>query len=185
MFLLPDGYTVDESFPWARSTEHPLHPEGLMPALWAIRRQGLGSLQPNIVLWWLLWVQFPELYSRFSLVIYRIHSVSSAWDFPSGWVVKNPPASAGDARDAGFISGLGRSPGEGNGNPLQYSCLENSMDRGTWWATVHGIAEMNMTYHACTMYAYKCVLWIDTPILIIHFQGQMSKFYNLHRPIFR
>ena len=66
--------------------------------------------------------------------------------------------SANNAGDAGFISGLGRSPGEGNGNPLQYSCLENSMDRGTWWATVHGIAEMNMTYHACTMYAYKCVL---------------------------
>ena len=62
--------------------------------------------------------------------------------FPGGSVVKNTPANAGDA---GFISGLGRSPGEGNGNPLQYSCLENSMDRGTWWATVHGIAEMNMT----------------------------------------
>ena len=53
--------------------------------------------------------------------------------------------SANNAGDAGFISGLGRSPGEGNGNPLQYSCLENFMDRGTWWATVHGIAEMNMT----------------------------------------
>ena len=42
--------------------------------------------------------------------------------------------------DLGLIPGLGRSPGEGNGNPLQYSCLENSMDRGAWWATVHGIA---------------------------------------------
>ena len=48
--------------------------------------------------------------------------------FPSGSVVKNPPANAGDT---GSISGLGRSPGEGNGNSLQYSCLENSMDRGT------------------------------------------------------
>ena len=45
-------------------------------------------------------------------------------------VVKNPPASAGDVRDMGSIPGLGRSPGEGNGNPLQYSCLENTMDRG-------------------------------------------------------
>ena len=53
-------------------------------------------------------------------------------------VVKNLPASAGDARDVGSIPGSRRSLGVGNGNPLQYSCLENSMDRGTWRATVHG-----------------------------------------------
>ena len=51
--------------------------------------------------------------------------------------VKNPPASA---EDVGSISGLGRSPGGGNGDPLEYSCLDNSMDRGGWWAIVHGIA---------------------------------------------
>ena len=56
---------------------------------------------------------------------------------PSGMVAKNLPASAGDARDASLISGSGRSPGEGNGNSLQYSCLENSIDKGAWWATVH------------------------------------------------
>ena len=56
-------------------------------------------------------------------------------------VVKNPSASAGDARGVGSIPGWGRSPGEGNGNPLQYSCLENPMDRGAWWATVQGVAE--------------------------------------------
>ena len=50
-------------------------------------------------------------------------------------------ASACSAGDPGSISGSGRSPGEGNGNPPQYSCLENSMDRGTWWATVHGITK--------------------------------------------
>ena len=53
-------------------------------------------------------------------------------DFPSGIVVKNPPTDAGDARDAGLIPGSGRSPGVGNGTPLQYSCLENPMDRGAW-----------------------------------------------------
>ena len=53
-------------------------------------------------------------------------------------VVKNPPANAGVIRDAGLIPGLGTSPGEGHGNPLQY-CLENSVDRGTWQATVHGV----------------------------------------------
>ena len=53
-------------------------------------------------------------------------------DFPSGIVLKNPPTDAGDARDAGLIPGSGRSPGVGNGAPLQYSCLENPMDRGAW-----------------------------------------------------
>ena len=56
-------------------------------------------------------------------------------------VVKNPLANAGDVRDAGLIPGSGRSPGGGPGNPFQYSCLENPMDRGTWWATVPGVME--------------------------------------------
>ena len=56
-------------------------------------------------------------------------------------VVKNPPANSGDVRDADSIPGLGRSPGGGNGNPLQYSCLGNPMDRGAWWATDHAVAE--------------------------------------------
>ena len=53
-------------------------------------------------------------------------------------MVRNPPANSGDKGDAGLIPGSGRSPGEGNGNPLQYSCLENPMDRGPWRARVHG-----------------------------------------------
>ena len=61
--------------------------------------------------------------------------------FPGGRVVENPPANAGDAREAGSIPGLGRSSGVGNGSLLQCSCLENSMDRGVWWATVHGVAK--------------------------------------------
>ena len=56
-------------------------------------------------------------------------------------VVKTLPASAGGLGDAGWIPGSGRSPGGGHGNPLQYSCLENPMDRGAWRATVHGVAE--------------------------------------------
>ena len=56
-------------------------------------------------------------------------------------VVKNLPISAGDLKDAGSILGSGRSPGGGHGNPLQYSCLENPMDRGAWQATVHGVAK--------------------------------------------
>ena len=56
-------------------------------------------------------------------------------------VVKNPPDNAGDVRDSGSIPGSGRPPGEGHGNPLQYSCLEDPMDRGAWWATVPGVSE--------------------------------------------
>ena len=56
-------------------------------------------------------------------------------------VVKNLPANAGDVRDTGSLPGLGRSPGEGHGNPLQFSCLQNPMVRGAWWATVHRVAQ--------------------------------------------
>ena len=61
--------------------------------------------------------------------------------FPAGSVVKKLPADVGDT---GSIPGLGRSPGEGNGNPLQYSCLRNPMDRGAWWAAVHVVAESDI-----------------------------------------
>ena len=60
-------------------------------------------------------------------------------------MVKNLPANAGNAGDANLIPGWGRSPGVGNGNPLQYSCLGNPMDRGVWRATVHGVAESDTT----------------------------------------
>ena len=60
-------------------------------------------------------------------------------------MVKNPPANAGDAGDEGSIPGSGRPSGGGNGNPLQYSCLENPMDRGAWQAMVHGVAKESDT----------------------------------------
>ena len=63
-------------------------------------------------------------------------------------VVKNFLASAGDTKDMGSIPGLGRSPGEGNGNPFQYSYLESPMDRGAWWATVHRVTKESDTIEA-------------------------------------
>ena len=76
------------------------------------------------------------------------------WGFPGALVVKNLPANSGDIRDVGSIPGSGRSPGEGNGNPLQCSCLENPMDRGVWRATVHKVAKgptplKRLSTHAC------------------------------------
>ena len=69
--------------------------------------------------------------------------------FPGGSAVKNPPANAGDARDAGLIPGSERSLGVGNDNPFQYSCLEISIDTAAWWATVQGgHKESDMTEHA-------------------------------------
>ena len=62
-------------------------------------------------------------------------------------MVKNLPA---NSEDMGSVPGSGRSPGEGNDNPLQYSCLKNSMDRGAWWATVHGVTESDMMEHTPT-----------------------------------
>ena len=69
---------------------------------------------------------------------YFIHVVCICWGFPDGAVVNNPPANAGDARDVGSLPGSGGSSRIRNGNPLHYSCLENSIDEGAWRATVHG-----------------------------------------------
>ena len=80
------------------------------------------------------------------LINISVHPSRVNMGFPGGTVVKILSANAGDARDAGLIPGLGRSPRVRNGNPFQYSCLENSMDRKAWWAAVHGVAkELDMT----------------------------------------
>ena len=78
---------------------------------------------------WFLWLTNPSKVKLFN------HQDQAAL------VAKNLPATAGDARDVGSIPGLGRSSGGGHGNPLQYSCLENPMDRGAQWAIVHGVAK--------------------------------------------
>ena len=77
-----------------------------------------------------------SIYHQYHLLpIYHVSGL------PGGTVVKNLASNAGDARDAGLIPGLRRYPGEGNGNTLQCSCLENPMDRGAWQATIHGVAK--------------------------------------------
>ena len=75
------------------------------------------------------------------------------YDFPGGSEVK---ASAYNVGDLGSIPGLGRSPGEGNGNPLQYSCLENPMDGGAWWATVHRVTKSQTRLSDFTLFKSNC-----------------------------
>ena len=76
--------------------------------------------------------------------------------FPDGTLVKNLPTSAGETGDSSLIPGLGSSPGGGNGNPLQCSCLENSMDRGAWWAAIYGVTKSWTQQH---VHAHsQCVL---------------------------
>ena len=78
------------------------------------------------------------------LTIRQLHSSLMLVGFPGG---SDGNASAYNVEDLGSVPGLGKSPGEGNGNPLQYSCLKNPMDGGAWWATVHGIKESDTTEH--------------------------------------
>jgi len=83
-------------------------------------------------------------------------------------VVKKPAANAGEVRNACLILGLGRSPGRGHGNPLQYSCLENPMDRGAWQATVHRVAESDMT--EVTLHS-PMHTFLNMVLLLAHFSG--------------
>ena len=69
-------------------------------------------------------------------------------------MVNDPLANAGDIRDAGLISGSGRSPGGGNGNPLQYSCLKNPKDGGAWRVTVHGVAKSELQFMGSQRVSY-------------------------------
>ena len=73
-------------------------------------------------------------------------------------MVKNPPANVGDIRDGSLIPGSGRSAGGGHGNPLQYSCLENPMDRGAWQATAHGVAKNQTQLKRLSRHAHKTLL---------------------------
>ena len=109
-------------------------------------------LNVALLIWY--WLQYLHLLSFISLWV----------DFPGGSMVKNPPAKAGDM-ETESIPGSRRSSGVGNGNPLQYSWLENLMDRGAWWATVHGIAMSrtwlsNWTHTQTYPFRYKLVAYL-------------------------
>ena len=115
----------------------------------------------------ILWGIYPEVELLDHVVIY-LFIFEDLFLFGTSQVapvVKNPPASAGDARDMSLIPRSGKSPGGGNGTPLLYSCLENSMDRGTWQAIAHGVAksQTRLSTHSIqclvTLSIFSCVCW--------------------------
>ena len=90
-------------------------------------------------------------------------------------VVKNPPANAGDAGNVGLIPGSERSPGEGNGNPLQYSCLGNPLDREAWWAAVHRVTKSQTWLSDCT----QASLNFKIPICVFFYQDCFGRIKSL------
>ena len=97
--------------------------------------------------------------------------------FPGGASGIESTCKAGDTRDMGSIPGSGRFPGEENGNPLQYSCLGNSKDRGAWWATVQGIAESETTEHTHTLSPLKWKMELATHLNSFSFQSNISSLH--------
>ena len=95
-------------------------------------------------------------------------------------VEKNPSASADDIRDMGSVSGLGRSPGEGNGNLLQYSCLENSTAREAWWATVSGVAKSWTRLSAHTQCHQDPSVWLQMARFPSLWPNNIPLFINIH-----
>ena len=119
-----------------------------LPKLWELRAQKEMQVRPSPKsLCWASCMMFPCVSLPLLLLgvepfCFLLHNfwvnTDLLWGFPGGSMVKNPPVNAGDG---GLIPGSGRSPGGGNDNSLQYTCLENPMDRGAWWATVHGVTK--------------------------------------------
>ena len=133
--------------------------------VWPVLRIGNGnSLQYSCLenstdrgAWWATvgrikrsqtWLKWLSMHVHVCVYIYTQTHIY-IYGFPCGSVIKNPPANAGDTGVEGLIPGSERSPGEGNGNPVQYSYLENPVDRGPWWATVHGVAKRQTQLSVC------------------------------------
>ena len=164
---LNTGWQKQDAAEWLESAAPPfpllifLHGSSRTEAIWPWSKVGV---QVNIT-----WNNFLPFNDKFSWC-------SNSFGFPGGSVEKNPPTNAGDTEDMALIPGWGRSPGEGNGNLIQYSCLRNPMDRGTWWATVHEVAKSlrKLSMHAQFFWNYK--LKLGDIISHIHVQEKLVVF---------
>ena len=131
------------------------------PRFWTSGLQNCQRIQ-----FWVLKTIFIETQFIYNVVLVSGVQQSEMQSSQVALVVKNPPANAGDARDMSSIPGLGRSPGGGHGNPLQYSCLENPMDRGAWWATIHRVAKSWIRMRQLSTHIY---LYISLSVYIYCF----------------
>ena len=126
---------------------------------------GLGSF--SLLQWIFLTQELNQALLHCRWILYQLSYQGSLTftlrgpGLPGGSVVKNPPANAGDVGDAGLSPGLGRLPRVGNGNPLQYSCLENSTLRGAQWATVHGVTKSWTQLGMHTLSSPMKILWVN------------------------
>ena len=119
------------------------------------RKQGNSRKTSPVSLWESLWLWITTNCGRFlKRWEYQI-TLPVSWGFPGG---SDGKASTCNVGDLGSIPGLGRSPGEGNDNPLQYSCLKNSMNGGAWWTTVHGVTESDKTEWLHFLSFFSCLL---------------------------
>ena len=138
-----------------------LHGSSQTEAIWPWNKVGV---QVNTT-----WNNFLPFNDKFSWC-------SNSFGFPGGSVEKNPPTNAGDTEDMALILGWGRSPGEGNGNLIQYSCLRNPMDRGTWWVTVHEVAKSLRKLSTHTQFFWNYKLKLGDIISHIHVQEKLVVF---------
>ena len=150
--------TMQETEVWSPGQEDPLEKE--------------MATHSSIFAWRILWTEEPGMLQSLGSQRVRHNWVTNRMDLPKySLVVQGLGLCALTAEGAGSIPGLGRSPGEGNGNPFQYSCLENSMDRGAWQATIHGVVNSwtrlnNSHFHFCSVYLCQIVVFLPpTPSL--------------------
>ena len=157
----------------------------LIPLVWNQWYLQLGLPDKTHIAWDIVILKFICCLSRDPFFLLNLTSVSSLLlsklhvrGFPSCASVKNLPANAGDTRDMGLIPESGRSPGEGHGNPSQYSCLENPMDRGAWQGTVHGAAKSRTRVKQLSTRAQTaCVLkyTVGMPVCPQNSQGRWAE----------
>ena len=106
--------------------------------------------------WWAAVYRVAQSRTRLKQLSSSSSSSRELIGFPGGLLVKNPPANTGDKRDAGLIPGSGQCPGGGHGNPLQYSFLENPMDRGAWLAPAHGVLKSQTQLKRLSIHSRTC-----------------------------
>ena len=149
-------------------------------------RMSTAKLLSSPLTWWMLTPS--TTFQQELLFTFSVSKYCQLWASQVALVVKNLPVNAWDLRDANLIPGLGRSLGRGHGNPLQYSCLENPMDRGTWWARVHSIAKSQAWLKRLTilfpkmfptLHTYFMTCFRSTDLIVLLYNHLLSRCFQV------